>query len=45
MLKQWNNPEILELGLENTELGDGPRDNPDATYVDNNGHRWYSYPS
>ena len=45
MKKVWSNPEILELGVENTELGNAEPTTPDSSYVDSDNHKWYSYPS
>lgn len=36
MLKQWYNPEILELGVENTEHGGTTTNNIDGIYTDPN---------
>lgn len=45
MKKEWNMPELLELGVKNTELGNSTPKTPDSSYVDSNNNRWYSFPS
>jgi hypothetical protein len=40
--KSWNAPEILELGVENTEYGNSITNNIDATYNDGK-HTFWSF--
>ncbi len=42
-MKKWTNPEIETLNLEFTEKGTAKSDFTDATWVDDNGNRWWSY--
>ncbi|WP_279285841.1 hypothetical protein [Clostridium sp. SM-530-WT-3G] len=44
-MKEWENPEINELGVESTEFGPEPGTHVDAHFVDENGNSLWSYVS
>ena len=42
-MKEWQNPEVRELGVESTEKGHDNNHVLDATSYEENGDKWYSY--
>lgn len=42
-MKKWNDPEIVELNINCTELGKAFTPKYDSERVDENGDHWYSF--
>ena len=40
---KWMEPQVNELGLENTEYGNSITPNVDASYTDSKGDNWWSF--
>ena len=44
-MKKWTTPVLETLNIEETAKGNGAVTTPDASYVDGDGDKWYSYPN